>query len=192
MVTLMMLRQSVLSVGLIMLSACACAAQTGRPAMGDGSPNGVKWHPGHYVFVGQGAIQSEHIVDHFRGVQKMYPWKQFEPTPGHYDFSAVRADLAMLKKHGKQLVLQMQYKAFGKGARNVPGWLEGAEYGGGVYRASSGSLDPVIWNAKVGRCMDSLFAALGRELDAEPALEAVVLPETSPSVDFRKLPEQGV
>ena len=152
----------------------------------------AKWHPGHYVFVGHGEIKPEHILEHFRGVQKCYTWTSLETTPGRYDFSRIRSDLRFLKKHGKQLVIQIQYKAFGKGQRCVPAYLQGAEFGGGVYRAGSGSFDPVLWNANVGARMDALFAALGREFDREPALEAAVLPETSPSANLERFPQPGV
>lgn len=161
-------------------------------AAADPASPGVKWHPGHYVFIGQGAIRPELILEHFRGVQKCYSWKALEPEPGRYDFSAIHADLALLKQHGKQLVLQMQYKAFGKGARLTPAYIQGPEFGGGVYRANSGSFDPVLWNAKVGERMDALFAALGREFDSDPTLEAVVLPETAPSASLEKFPQPGV
>lgn len=152
----------------------------------------VKWHPGHYVFVGHGEIRPEHICEHFRGVQKCYTWTSMEPEPGRYDFSRIRNDLALLEKHDKQLVVQIQYKAFGKGQRCVPAYVQGSEFGGGVYRASSGSFDPVLWNAKVGERMDALFAALGRALDRDPRVEAVVLPETSPSAALEKFPQPGV
>ncbi len=163
---------------------CLCGSAVAAPA--------PKWHPGHYVYVGQGDIRPEHLLQHFRGVQKGYTWSDLETAPGQYDFSRIRADLALLKKHGKQLVIQIQYKAFGKDQRCVPAYLQGPEYGGGVYRASSGSFDPVLWNAKVGARMDALFAALGREFDREPALEAAVLPETAPSAALDKYPQAGV
>jgi hypothetical protein len=86
----------------------------------------------------------------------------------------------------------VQYKAFGKGARLVPDYIQGPQYGGGVYRASSGSYDPVIWNKQVGERMDAFFAALGREFDNAPNFEAVVLPETSPSANLVKTPQEGV
>jgi hypothetical protein len=49
----------------------------------------AKWHPGHYVFVAHQAIRPEHILDHFRGVQRCYTWKALEPEQGRYDFSAI-------------------------------------------------------------------------------------------------------
>ena len=171
----------------IVTLAIACAATFAAPA-----PSAVKWHPGHYIFVGHGDIKPEHVLEHFRGVQKCYAWTKLEPSQGRYDFSIIRNDLAFLKQHGKQLVAQIQYKAFGKGQRYVPAYVQGPEYGGGVYRTSSGSFDPVLWNAKVGERMDALFAALGREFDREPGLEAAVLPETSPSANLEKFPQAGV
>jgi len=172
---------------------CICAggfAAAAAPAPAAPPP---KWHPGHYVFVNTAAIApKEHLTEHFRGVQKCYGWSVLEPEEGRYDFSAIKTDLALLKSHSKQLVLQVQYKAFGKGRRLVPDYIQGPRYGGGVYRASSGSFDPVIWNKKVGERMDAFFAALGREFDDDLTVEAVVLPETSPSASLARVPQDGV
>ncbi|MFZ5831846.1 MAG: hypothetical protein ACOY3P_17295 [Planctomycetota bacterium] len=179
----------------VQLVAVACAvllagsASSSTSAAHSAEP---KWHPGHYVFVGQSAIKPEHLDKHFRGVQKLYTWSNLEPEQGRYDFSQIRDDLALLKKHGKQLVMQIQYKAFGKGQRRVPAYIQGPEYGGGVYLAGSGSYDPVLWNKAVGERMDALFAALGKEFDGHPGVEAAVLPETSPSAALDKKPQPGV
>lgn len=181
----MKLESSFLAAALVCMSAAGLAAEESEPLA-------IKWHPGHYVFVGHAAIGPQQILDGFRGVQKCYSWKILEPAPGHYDFSAIKTDLALLGEHGKQLVIQVQYKAFGKGARQTPEYLRGPEYGGGVYRAGSGSFDPVLWNARVGQRMDALFAALGRDFDRDPAVEAVVLPETSPSANLARSPQAGV
>ena len=171
------------------------AAAAGMAAAGRGAraaAAAAKWHPGHYVFVGHVAIGEEHLADHFRGVQRCYAWNRLEPARGRYDFASVRADLDRLRKRGRQLVLQLQYKAFGRDARYAPSYIEGPAFGGGVYRASSGSFNPVIWNAAVADRMEALLAALGRELDGDPALEAVVLPETAPSASLAKSPQAGV
>jgi hypothetical protein len=152
-----------------------------------------KWHPGHYIFVGHGEIRDDLIaLPQFRGIQRCYTWTKLEPSLGRYDFSSIRDDLARLRPHRKQLVLQIQYKAFGKDARACPAYLQGPEFGGGVYHASSGSWNPVLWNDRVGARMEALFAALGREFDREPGIEAVVLPETAPSASLEKTPQPGV
>ena len=172
--------------GLAILAAVAGPAVAAEPAAAP------KWHPGHYVFVGHGAIGAGQVLPHFRGVQKCYAWKTLEPEKGRYDFSAVRADLDFLAKHDRYLVLQLQYKAFGKDANYTPDYVRGPDYGGGIYRASSGSFNPVIWNAAVGARLDALVAALGRAFDRDPHFEAVVLPETAPSAPLPRQPQPGV
>jgi hypothetical protein len=153
----------------------------------------AKWNPGHYIFVGHAEISDELIrLPRFRGLQRCYSWRLLEPERGRYDFSSIHRDLARLEPHGKRLVLQIQYKAFGKDQRHAPDYLVGPEYGGGVYRASSGSWNPVSWNDNVGQRMEALFAALGREFDLHPRIEAAVLPETAPSAQLDKSPQSGV
>jgi len=168
--------------------AASCVAAKAAP-----TPTAPKWHPGHYVFVGHGAIRDDLIaLPRFRGIQRCYTWLKLEPERGRYDFSAIRDDLARLQPAGKQLVLQIQYKAFGKDQRYCPAYLAGPEFGGGVYRASSGSWNPVLWNDRVSERMEALFAALGREFDRHAGVEAAVLPETAPSASLEKNPQPGV
>jgi hypothetical protein len=163
------------------------------PAVAPGVAPAAKWHPGHYVFVGHAEIRDDLIrLPHFRGFQRNYAWDKLEPERGRYDFSSIHRDLARLQPHGKRLVLQIQYKAFGKDRRCAPAYLQGPEFGGGMYRASSGSWDPVLWNDRVGERMAALFEALGREFDRHPDVEAAVLPETSPSAQLEKFPQPGV
>lgn len=153
----------------------------------------VKWHPGHYVFVDHGALTDEVLtLPHFRGVQKIYTWRQFEPEFGRYDFTALKADLALAKKHHRQLVVQFTHKSFAKGARSVPDYLTGPEYGGGVYVTVKGALNPVLWNRNVAARLDAVIVALGREFDRDPNLEAVNLPETAPNAILDKHPQPGV
>jgi len=46
------------------------------------SPVG-KWHPGHYIFIGKSALTKEVLtLPHFRGVQKVYTWRDFESSKG--------------------------------------------------------------------------------------------------------------
>ena len=119
----------------IVLTAYPCGS-------GLAAPPAVKWHPGHYVLAGSGPISSDLLFEHFRGVQKRYTWSDLELAKGRYDFSEIRSDLALLESHGKQLVMQVQYKAFGKGQRRVPDYVQGPEYGGGVYQAQKRFVRP--------------------------------------------------
>jgi hypothetical protein len=160
--------------------------------LGAAEPPPVKWHPGHYIFV-NGALTEEVLtLSHFRGVQKGYTWREFEPEEGRYDFSTLRTDLALARKHGRQLVAQLTYKSFVKGERQVPDYIKGPEFGGGVYVTFKGGLYPVIWNHQVGERFEALIAALGREFDRDPNLEAVNLPETAPGAYLDRSPQAGV
>lgn len=148
-----------------------------------GTTNGVKWHPGHYVFVQANAITERQLYPHFLGVQKFYNWRTLEPEKDRYDFSSIRADLAFLGKHGRRLVIQVQTKAFGGGQNCCPAYLTGAAYGGGVYKTRWGSFNPIIWDERVNKRLNALYAQLGKEFDLEPFLEAVVIPETAVTGD---------
>ena len=183
----MNLRNYFLAVGLVLICA-RVVASAAAPA--------VKWHPGHYIYAGPGEIKFggdlKNVLKHFRGVERNYNWSKLEPEKGRYDFSSIRNDLDLLKQHGKQLVIQIQYKSFVQGERFTPSYIRGPEYGGGVFRNGMGAYDPVLWNAKVGERMDALYAALGRAFDSEPGLEAAVLPETSPCHNLEQFPQPGV
>ncbi len=152
-----------------------------------------KWHPGHYIYIASAPLTPEVLtVPHFRGVQKIYSWRQFEPEKGRYDFSELRADLALARKHHRQLVVQFTHKSFAKGQRSVPDYLTGPEYGGGVYVTVKGAFNPVLWNRNVAERLDAVILALGREFDRDPNLEAVNLPETAPNATLDKTPQAGV
>ena len=145
--------------------------------------NALKWHPGHYAFVQFSALREDQLYPHFRGIQKTYTWRELEPEKDRYDFSAIRADLAFLGKHDKRLVIQVQTKTFGAGQNYCPDYLAGPDFGGGVYRTRWGSFNPIIWDERVNRRLNALYARLGQELDREPLLEAVVLPESATTFD---------
>lgn len=170
-----------------MIFAAAGLSQSAEPQSG-----AVKWHPGHYLMVRSPKPSPDWIRKEFRGVQKLYYWKAIEPKKDQYDFSQIEADLAFLRQRDKRLVIQVQSKAFGQGADYTPLYLRDPEYGGGIYKTSTGSFNPVIWNGAVNERLMALFRALGKELDANPFLEAVVLPETAPSSNIGKVPQAGV
>jgi hypothetical protein len=160
--------------------AATAPATASATAPADGN---AKWHPGHYAFVQSNAISESQLYKHFLGVQKMHNWGALEPAKDRYDFSAIRADLAFLGKHGRRLVIQVQTKAFGAGQNCCPAYLTGADYGGGVYKTRWGSFNPIIWDERVNRRLIALYKELGKELDREAYLEAVVIPETAVTGD---------
>ncbi len=152
-----------------------------------------KWHPGHYVLVGGEKLTTEALtLPHFRGVQKIYTWRDFEPVEGRFDFSELKADLELVRKHGRQIVVQFTFKSFAKGTRNVPDYLTGPKFGGGVYRTVKGAFNPVLWNEEVAARFDAVLIALGQTFDGDPNLEAVNLPESAPNARLDTTPQEGV
>ena len=153
----------------------------------------VKWHPGHYSLVSDEKVPREqYIQGKFLGLQKKYSWKTLEPQKDQYDFSEIKSDLDYLQKHGKRLVIQLQTKDFGQDNTNAPPYLNSKEFNGGLYRTSTGSLNPVIWNEKVAERIEALYKALGKAFDKEPFLEAVVIPETAVSSDIQRKDQEGI
>lgn len=148
-------------------------------ATSDTATRNVKWHPGHYIFVQSSPLGLDSLREPFLGVQKMYTWRALEPERGRYDFSAIRSDLAFLGAHGKRLVIQVQTKAFGRGQNCCPAYLSGRDFGGGVYETRWGSYNPIIWDERVNARLNALYMQMGKQLDQEPFLEAVVIPETA-------------
>lgn len=147
------------------------------------APGDAKWHPGHYAYVGGGKLTPEVLaLPHFQGVQKAFTWRDLEPARDRYDFSSLKRDLELVRRHGKQLVVQLTFKSFIAGERSVPDYLKGPDFGGGVYHARVGGFNPVLWNKAVNARFLALMTALGREFDRDPNLEAVNLPETAPSL----------
>ena len=157
----------------------ALALAVGRGFAGEPPAAEVKWHPGNYIFVQARRLDESLLYPHFLGVQKCYSWKSLEPAKDRYDFSGLRSDLDFLARHGWRLVIQIQTKTFGPGQNDCPAYLAGPDYGGGVYRTRWGSYNPVLWDDRVNRRLLALYRELGRAFDREPALEAMVIPETA-------------
>ena len=65
-----------------LLTALLLAPLAALPAADLPKQQPIKWHPGHYIFVGHGEIRPEHLLEHFRGVQKCYAWTKLEPAQG--------------------------------------------------------------------------------------------------------------
>lgn len=183
-------------------------ASSGTPAAhgpaachpGPESPAQVKWNPGHYVTLpyepARKATYMREVLDELeahpvlRGVQKRYTWAELEPTEGHYDFSSIERDLALLSSKNKRLVILLQIKAFSETMQALPQYLEAAVYEGGSFeleiradgnfreRARQGR-NIKLWNAHVRDRLVLLACALGTRLNPHPNLEAVALTETA-------------
>ena len=163
-------------------------ASAAQRHLGAGGIPGTKWHPGNFILlpmnVGEPVVNKVMSTlrnsPNFVGLQKRYTWKSLEPTPGVYDFSEIRSDLRRLTGMGKRLVVQVQYKSFKADENYAPAYLQSDEFGGGIFRMERGGANLKLWKDNVRDRIASLYAALGKALDGEPNLEAVVIPETSP------------
>jgi len=67
------------------------------------------------------------------GAQLKYTWRELEPERDRYAFDSIRADLAFLEEHGKQLFIQLQDVSFEGRGPNVPDYvLSDPAFHGGV------------------------------------------------------------
>lgn len=148
----------------------------------------TKWHPGHYILTPMGmnergflnVLEILRSIPNFRGIQKLYTWTSLEPEEGVYDFSEIRTDLMRLSRIGKRLVVQVQYKSFRGDLSFAPLYLNSSKFKGGTYRHGVEGRNVLLWNDAVRDRLIALYQAMGRDLDAEVHLEAVVIPESSP------------
>lgn len=152
----------------------------------------MKWHPGHYILVKGEKSKQEYLQGNFLGIQKKYSWKNLEPQKGKYDFTEIKEDLKFLEAHGKRLVVQIQTKDFGEGNTSMPDYIKNSEFGLSTYKTATGSINPVYWNPKVSERVEALYTALGNAFDKEPFMEAMVIPETAISVNFKTSDEASL
>ncbi len=146
-----------------------------------------KWHPGFYVqfdmFDKEGLTEAK-IVPRFLGVQILYKWNELEPTKDHFDFSMIDKDLEFLSNRGKQLVIQIQTKAFGANGSYLPSYLSEPEYGPTSYKVKfKESFHPALWNPVVVERLLLLYAELGKRYDQHPNVEIINLPETACDIE---------
>lgn len=123
------------------------------------------------------------------GAQLKYTWRELEPEPDRYDFSAISKDLAFLSSKGKKLFIQLQDVSFHGTIINVPRYLLGdARYGGGADRdyqiegedegrAVAAGWVARRWDSAVRERFHKLLRALGKEFDGRIA--GINLPETA-------------
>ena len=128
------------------------------------------------------------------GAQVVFNWKMLEPSEGQYDFSGIVADLAVLDRLGKKLVIQVQDRFFSPDARNLPDYILGeAKYGGGLVPQvdNPGANKPkgygwaaMQWNPALRGRYQSLLSALAGQFDGK--VFAINLPETSIDIDMKR------
>jgi hypothetical protein len=137
-----------------------------------------KDHIQHFVYFARDRelIHKHPLLKHglFQGAQIMYAWRNLEPQKDQYDFSEIKKDYEYLKKHGKQLFIQLQDAAFNPNFQAVPEYLLSKDYDGGAtpqYNDEGVAEGWVAkrWNEKVRARFALLLAALGRELDGKIA-----------------------
>jgi len=150
----------------------------------------------HYVFFNRDRerISDPVFVDTkaIEGAQLKYTWRELEPEPDAYDFSAIQHDWAFLNSKGKRLFIQLQDTSFDPKVFNIPRYLQSdTRYNGGADKQYSVKGDdeehaePEGWVARrwdpaVQERFHKLLLALGRQFDGK--IEGINLAETS--VDF--------
>jgi hypothetical protein len=181
-----------------MLTAAAAACAPGLPyAQGGG---GMKWHPGQYIHIpSRGGAQA--VVDTLdqirnvqsaRGLQLRYTWAELEPSEGRFDFGRIQEDLDRVAQYKKRLHVLLMLKSFAGGNRPVPDYLEQkAERGAATFnigieekQAPGGARkragqNIALWEPRVLESLENFLYAMGKQLDAHPALEGVAFNETS-------------
>ncbi|MES9876152.1 MAG: hypothetical protein ABW162_02540 [Candidatus Sedimenticola sp. PURPLELP] len=170
---------------LLIFPIFVCEAATSKEV---GSVKGVtKWHPGHYYLVPKKITKKPLLKiikmvgrsNHWRGIQRRYSWAELEPEKGIYDFSLIEEDLSALKVYDKHLVIQIQFKSFKKGDYFAPAYLDDKKYGPGTYEYGKGGTNIALWNNQVSGRLKELYKKLGEQFDADPHVEALVIPETA-------------
>ena len=132
--------------------------------------------------------------DQIAGAQLKYTWRELEPERDRYELRPLLDDLAFLKRHGKQLFVQLQDVSFSEEVL-VPDYLRtDPDFRGGAarkYEYEGGHKSKVQFDGWVARRWDptvrgrfiKLLNALGEEVDGR--IEGLVLPETSVGFEER-------
>jgi hypothetical protein len=123
----------------------------------------------------------------FEGAQLKYTWAELEPEKDRYDFSGIRHDVALLRRNGKRLFIQLQDVSFDASIINAPRYLlTDTAYHGGIAGQYARDEDSTAkpegyvarrWDPAVRERFHKLLAALGSEFDGR--IEGINLPETA-------------
>jgi hypothetical protein len=149
--------------------------------------------PKHFVYF---VREHDHIADPaflahegIAGAQLMFTWRELEPERDRYDFTALRARLEFLERHGKRLWIQLQDVSFNERVFVPEYLLTDSAFHGGAARKYEGEPGRERFDGWVARRWDpavrarhaKLLEALAREFDGR--LEGINLPETATSFD---------
>jgi len=161
----------------------------------DGSAK--KWHPGHYVWVGELRLQDAANQDQvlafidsiasessIKGIQLIAYWSALEgATAGDYSQGFVIIDkiLNRLSRNGKKLMLSVQERTFGASgsdySRYFPTYIvNGSQYG--ITKTTVG-LAARVWQTPTTDRIIALSKAYAERYDSHPAFEMLTLAETA-------------
>jgi hypothetical protein len=149
---------------------------------------GRKYHPGHYVALFK--TQDDHktmlatLKPGVIGFVKRYTWRSLEPTPGNYDLSEIRDDLAWTASYGMRLIVMVEDKTFVP-ERSTPAYLDAY-----TLRTMVGGYTAMRWHPYVVGRMNLLMKALGR-FDGQWNFEGVATQETALSLADSALNANG-
>ncbi len=191
-------QNSATSLILLFLVMCMAWLSTGVTYASDKSTpinNAVKWHPGHYyTLMGQSKNNPKQMAQIYRelkntpllrGIQIRYDWAELEPEENVYNFSSIENHLIQLATQKKRLIILLQLKSFDPSIPNVPEYLKGEKYEGGVFPFSLFGKKTVagynlkLWNPFVHDRLAALIGALGKRFNTHPYFEGIGLTETA-------------
>ncbi|MBN1237037.1 MAG: hypothetical protein JXB36_00975 [Gammaproteobacteria bacterium] len=178
-----------------------CARAAEEPKTEAAAASARKWHPGHYMQVLRGSVDSQQAArfpyydaignnPDIEGVSVWFRWSQLEPRRGDYaaGIQLIRAELDKLKSLPvpKRLVIQVLDAAYGSdcpASDYFPSYL-----------SSNGSLFQTMnqcvwrrWDATTMGYFIDLMAALGDAFDGDPYVE-MISPFHETAIGWNKTP----
>jgi hypothetical protein len=115
-----------------------------------------------------------------KGVQMRRTWKQVEPQPGVYDFSAIDQALRAIAASSKpqcQLWVMIEFKSFNSSPIRHPAPAYLAQYQALNTQGLASTM--FMWERVVGDAYVRLMRALATRYDANPRFEGFVMQETA-------------
>ena len=155
---------------------------------------GKKYNPGHYVTLSHGnSLRLDDTTNKndgpvfvqelkntgVKGMVVRYPWKEFEPTQGNYNYTRVKKHLDLAQTQGLKMIVFVDDKSFDGGA-TVPDYIKNNK--NYVFGNKTGGVSAARWNPFVSSRFIALWKDMGAEIDNHPALEGVVYSETALSI----------